>query len=92
MARIFFLSILLLLTACTIQPGLWTWLHSDARYAERHRAQDIYECEEYAQQTAVNGPVCPQIEWKAPRRFKLGVLVPVWQIYAFCEFINLQWS
>lgn len=56
MTRISCLYMLLFLTACTIQPGLWTWQHRDARYAERHRAQDIFECEEYAQQTAVNGP------------------------------------
>lgn len=56
MARILFLSSLLFLIACTIQPGLWTWRHADATYAERHLARDIYECEEYAQQAAANGP------------------------------------
>ena len=48
MARIIALFCLLFLTGCDLQPGRWTWRHDDATYAERNRARDIDECEDYA--------------------------------------------
>lgn len=48
MARIIALFSLLFLTGCDLQPGRWTWRHDDATYAERNRARDIDECEDYA--------------------------------------------
>lgn len=46
---------ILLFTACTPRPGLWTWHHPDPAYAEKYRARDVEECEEYALDAEMDG-------------------------------------
>lgn len=56
MKRFSILLLVLVVAGCAWSAPQWHWQHPDNHYAQQHREQDIYECEEYASQLATNGP------------------------------------
>ncbi len=50
------IGLLLCLSACTPQPGLWVWRHPDPGYARENKGRDIAACEQYALVHRMDGP------------------------------------
>jgi len=57
MKRFLVILLFLLATGCAKTPELWHWESQDDGPSEQRRSEDIYECERYARQVDMDGPL-----------------------------------